>query len=157
MTSPSNTVPDLSRPDVDAELRVFRVVVLDPRQERRTITSLLVRRSPRLDVVGVAGNLAEARPLIRDEHADVALVEIQMPVDDGLAAIGVLRHEFPALRIVVSSFHRNRVARDEALARGADSYLDKPLQIDDLISLLDLGERNEPRPGAHPAPSLPFG
>jgi DNA-binding NarL/FixJ family response regulator len=133
----------VDQPDEDAALPVRRVVVIDPREERRAITSLLLERSPRLEVVGSASNLAEARPSIREGHADVALVEIKMPVVDGLAAIGDLRAEFPTLGIVVSSFHDTASDRAAALERGADAYLRKPLDLDDLLALAD--RRVEPR------------
>jgi DNA-binding NarL/FixJ family response regulator len=120
-----------------ADQQSFRkVVLIDPREERRAITSLLVERSPLLTVVGSAGTLAEAGTRIRTERADVALVEIQMPVTEGLALVGALREKFPDLWIVVCSFHDDSATREAARAAGADGYLRKPLQIDDLVRIV---------------------
>jgi DNA-binding NarL/FixJ family response regulator len=115
---------------------MFRVVLIDPREERRTLTMRLVDHSPGLTVVGVAGNIGDAAMQIRAEHADAALVEIQMPVTLGLEAITTLRHEFPDLRIVVSSFHNDNATREAARECGADGYLAKPLQVRDLLALV---------------------
>jgi DNA-binding NarL/FixJ family response regulator len=60
-----------------------------------------------------------------------------MPVTDGLTVITALRGEFPMLRIVVSSFHADQSTRDGARASGADGYLRKPLQLDELVTLAD--------------------
>ncbi|MHB8464050.1 MAG: response regulator transcription factor [Acidimicrobiales bacterium] len=112
-----------------------RVVLIDAREERRAITSKLVERCPGLAVVGLAASLVEAEAQIREEHADVALVEIQMPVPQGLETIGALRAGFPELRILVCSFHNDAATRDAAKTRGADGYLTKPLELDQLLAL----------------------
>ncbi|MEY2432438.1 MAG: two-component system, NarL family, invasion response regulator UvrY [Acidimicrobiaceae bacterium] len=114
-----------------------RVVIIDPREERRAITNLYVERCGLLTVVGSAGNLGDAQTQIRTERADVALVEIQMPVTQGLDTIGALRDQFPDLRIVVCSFHNDSATREAARLRGADGYLTKPLQTDDLVVLVE--------------------
>jgi DNA-binding NarL/FixJ family response regulator len=113
-----------------------RVVLIDPRPDRRAVMNFLVGRSPALTVVGLAGSLEEAERQIRDEHADVAVVEIQMPVPEGLATISALREAFPDLRIIVCSFHLDAATRDEAQQRGADGYLIKPISIRDLSALV---------------------
>ncbi len=98
--------------------------------------SMLVDRCPSLTVVGLAGSLSEAETQIRAEQADVALVEIQMPVTDGLATIGALRGQFSDLRIVVCSFHKGSATREAARSHGADGYLVKPLQVAELLALV---------------------
>ena len=111
-------------------------MLIDPRPERREIMSLVVDRSPKLTVVGLAASLEEADALIRAEHADIALVEIQMPVADGLAAVGALRTAFPDLRIVVCSFRFDSTTREHARVAGADGYLTKPFRVEDLLPLV---------------------
>jgi two-component system response regulator CitB len=113
-----------------------RVVLIDPREERRAITNLIIKQCRPLTVVGLAASLGEAETQIRAEHAHAALVEIQMPVTQGLATINALRNQFPDLRIVVCSFHSDSATRDAARTHGADSYLTKPLQVEDLVHVL---------------------
>jgi DNA-binding NarL/FixJ family response regulator len=110
-------------------------VLLDPREERRAVTSLYVERSPLLAVVGLAGSLGEAEVQIRAEPADVVLVEIQMPVAQGLETISGLRRLFPDLRIVVLSFLDDAATREAARVHGADGYLRKPLQVEELLAI----------------------
>jgi DNA-binding NarL/FixJ family response regulator len=129
----------LDRPEwqhANLHAAVRNVVLLDPRDERRAITALLVDRSTLLSVVGSVGTLAEAETRIRTGQAEVVLMEIQMPVAEGLDAVGALRHQFPDLWIVVCSFHADSATRAAARLQGADGYLSKPLQIDDLLTFL---------------------
>jgi len=123
-------------PPKSTDQPIGRVVLIDPRPERREIMSLVVDRSTKLTVVGLAASLEEADALIRAEHADIALLEIQMPVADGLAAVGTLRKAFPELRIVVCSFRFDSTTREQARVQGADGYLTKPFRVEDLLALL---------------------
>lgn len=116
---------------------VGRVVLIDPREERRAIMSLLVDLSPVLSVVGLAGTLDEAETLIRSEQADIAVVEIQMPVEQGLVTVAGLRARFPDLRIVVCSFHLSLATQETARREGADGYLPKPLDLRELVKLVE--------------------
>jgi len=115
---------------------VRRVVLIDPRPERRAITSLVVERCGALTVVGLAESLGEAESQILAARADVALVEIQMPVALGLKTVAALRNRFRDLQIVVCSFRNDEATREAARTHGADGYLNKPFQAADLLPLV---------------------
>jgi DNA-binding NarL/FixJ family response regulator len=144
LLAPGKTT-DEPRPDVSGQLPIGRAVLIDPRPERRAILALLVERSPRLTVVGLAGTLAEAEAQIRTERADVAILEIQMPVEQGLTTIAALRDMFPDLRIAACSFHSDSATREAAMLHGADGYLMKPLQLEALVALV-FGAQGLPQP-----------
>jgi len=129
------TVPVSSADDSGVPLP-RRVVLIDPREERRAITNLIIKNCRPITVVGLAGSLGEAETQIRAEHAHAALVEIQMPVTQGLVTITALRNQFPDLRIVVCSFHSDPATREAARTHGADGYLNKPLEVDDLVEAI---------------------
>jgi len=127
-----------------------RIVLIDPRSERRAVTRLLIGGCPALAVVGVAADLGAAVVQIRSEQADAALVEIQMPVTEGLAAIAALREGFPDLRILVCSFRDDAATREAAREAGADGFLKKPLEVSALLRLVDAS-------GPEAGGSSPFG
>ncbi|GAC1361689.1 MAG: hypothetical protein NVSMB32_00990 [Actinomycetota bacterium] len=136
---------------------IRRVVLIDSRPERRAIMSLFVERCPILSVVGSADDLAEAERQIRAERADVALVEIQLPLALGLSTIAGLRQAFPQLRIVVCSFHDDAPTRDAARTCGADAYVAKPPTVQDLLVLVagpspSRTDASEPEALAAPGP-----
>jgi DNA-binding NarL/FixJ family response regulator len=126
------TAPPAERSQADP---VRRVVLIDSRPERRAIMGMLVDQCPGLITVGVAADLVGAETQIREQRVDVAIVEIQMPVAEGLATIRALREQFPQLRIVVCSFHDDAATRQAAQMHGADAYLSKPLSARDLFAL----------------------
>lgn len=96
--------------------------------------------------VSLASNGDELLKLFRQEQSDAAVVDIEMPVKDGLQAIGELRAEAPNLVIVAVSGARNNCSL--ALESGADAFLPKPTAPREILSclekLLGAGGRRSP-------------
>jgi DNA-binding NarL/FixJ family response regulator len=114
-----------------------RVVIVDSQHDRRQLMKYVVQLGgPDVAVVGYAESPQGAVGAVGSLAATAALVEIQMPVAEGLDTVTALRDRFPELRIVVCSFHATERTRATALARGADAYLVKPLSPADLSTAL---------------------
>ncbi|MGH2652477.1 MAG: response regulator [Actinomycetota bacterium] len=114
----------------------LRVVLIDTRPERRELVRHLVASTGLADTdIAEAANTAEAVALLDREDRDVVVVEIQMPVSQGLETVAALRSRSSKLRIVVCSFTCDPATKALALANGADAYLDKPVSS---VSLKDL-------------------
>jgi CheY-like chemotaxis protein len=111
----------------------LRVMLVDARPERRELIRHLVEGTGLTGPdVGEASSGAEAVELLDQADRDVAVVEIQMPVDQGLEAIAALRRRSSDLRIVVCSFLTDPATKERALGGGADMYLDKPVSSEAL-------------------------
>jgi len=80
----------------------------------------------------------EALDLIKSQKMDLVLMDILMPVMDGLTAIKKLREEYTKdqLPILALSAKAREVDRNEALTAGANDYLSKPFEMDDLLQLI---------------------
>ena len=124
-------------PGTAGDSRTHRVVLLDPRDDRRGVMRLFLGQCPSVLVVGDAANLTDAEREIREGFADVVLLEIQMPVPEGLATIGLLREHFPAVHVVVCSFHEDPATKEAATAAGAGGYITKPFNASDLQQFFD--------------------
>jgi len=130
------------------DTRGLRVLLVDIRPERRQLVRHLIE-STGLAAPGIAEADDKARALELLDHydADVVVLDIQMPVEEGLNTIAALRGRSPRLRIVVCSFHHEAATKARALAQGADAYLAKPVGAADLKRVLQrLSE--EPPPGS---------
>jgi CheY-like chemotaxis protein len=134
-----------------ADWNGLRMVLIDTRPERRGLLRNLVESTGLAATeIGEAASTAEAVELVDRQDPDVAFVEIQMPISQGLETIAVLRGRSSGLRIVVCSFHHDPATKESALARGADAYLDKPVSSFRLKALLQ-GFFPEPASGPEPA------
>ena len=79
-----------------------------------------------IEVVGEAGNGQELlESLDQGLRPDVVLMDMQMPVLDGLQTTRLLRTQFPSVRVVIISMHDDPSLVSTVLAEGAHSYLVK--------------------------------
>ena len=104
-----------------------RVVVIDGSEDRRQVTAHIVEQAEGVTVVGYADGPVRALEAVARLGANEVVLEVQLPVAQGLDTISALRDDFPALVIIVCSFHGDATTKRAAAARGADQYLQKPL------------------------------
>jgi DNA-binding NarL/FixJ family response regulator len=117
--------------------RAPRVLLVDGRADRRSVMKIIVETGKLAGkVVAEAFTAQEAVVEVSRLDVDVVVVEIQMPIAAGLAAIAALRAEHPRLVIVVCSFQGDSVTRRQAAEAGANAYLSKPVSAQDLHAAL---------------------
>lgn len=120
----------------------IRVLLVEDHPGFRLVLRALLESDERLivlDDLGSAG-AALAHPLLDD--VDVALVDIGLPGMSGIEATKRLRILNPHLRVLIMSGSGFDRASDDALAAGADAYLEKGALHRDLIdAIVDAGQR----------------
>jgi DNA-binding NarL/FixJ family response regulator len=95
------------------------------------------------EVVGCASNGLEALQLARELHPDMILMDIRMPVCNGLEATRLIKTEFPEIKIVMLTASDDHADLFEALKSGATGYLLKNLQPNVLFNYLTGMTRGE--------------
>jgi two-component system chemotaxis response regulator CheB len=105
-----------------------RVVVVDDSVVIRRVLTDLLSSDPDIEVVGTAANGKLGLDKIRAAKPDIVILDIEMPVMDGLHTLPPLRAEFPDLPVLMFSTLTTRggTATLDALALGATDYLTKP-------------------------------
>jgi two-component system chemotaxis response regulator CheB len=105
-----------------------RVVVVDDSVVIRRVLTDLLASDPAIEVVATAANGRIGLEKIRATKPDIVILDIEMPVMDGLSTLPPLRNEFPDLPVLMFSTLTTRggSATLDALALGATDYLTKP-------------------------------
>ena len=121
---------------------VYRVVLIDDVAELRRLIGMLLQRTERFEIVAEAGDGASGVASVAAHRPDVALLDLSMPIMDGLEALPLIRDVVPSCRVVVlSGFEAGRMA-DKAMSLGASGYLTKGTAPDHLVrELLDILDR----------------
>jgi signal transduction histidine kinase/CheY-like chemotaxis protein len=119
---------------VNAALKIapLRVVVIDDTEDLRELMRIALTRGG-MTVVGEAENGLEGIETVRAERPDVVLLDLSMPVMDGLQALPQIRRLVPTATIIVLSGFGAAQMADRALASGADGYLQKGLSLSGII------------------------
>lgn len=101
----------------------IRVLIADDHPTIRAGLGAVITRNPSMCLVGEASDGCEAVGLYRQHHPDVVLMDMRMPMMDGLQATHAIRTEFPKARIVIFSISDGDETIYQALQAGASGYL----------------------------------
>ncbi len=111
----------------------IRIVIADDHAVVRQGLKMFLLDDPEFDVVGEAQNGAEALKLAHELKPDVVLMDLLMPVMDGITAIGRVRRECPDTEVIALTSVLEDASVVGAVRAGAIGYLLKDTQADELI------------------------
>jgi len=123
---------------------MIRVMTADDHPIVRAGLAAVIGEESDLAFVGEAGDGAQAVALFRAQRPDVTLMDLRMPVLDGVGAIKAIRSEFPDARIVALTTYEGDTDIHRALEAGAVGYLLKemlPTAVIDAIRAVHRGQR----------------
>lgn len=106
----------------------LRVLVVDDTDDVRLLLRVALGSDPRFDVAGEASNGQEALDVLDELNPDAVVLDVMMPVMDGLTTLPLLLARRPGLRVVVVSAADMSV-REEALRLGAAAVLPKTTPV----------------------------
>lgn len=113
-----------------------RVLVVDDAANLRELLTLLLEVEDDFEVVGTAADGQQAIAAAVALRPDVVLLDLAMPVMDGLQALPALRESLPGARIVIFSGFEHQALAEEALQAGADAYIEKGTSVTHLVTQL---------------------
>jgi DNA-binding NarL/FixJ family response regulator len=114
----------------------LRIVIADDQATVREGLVLLLGLLPDIDVVGSAADGQQALDLVAEHRPDAVLLDLHMPVLDGIETTIRLRAEHPDVAIVVLTTYSDDASVLAALRSGARSYLTKDAERADIARAL---------------------
>jgi DNA-binding NarL/FixJ family response regulator len=102
----------------------YRVLVVDDTSRMRTEIRLLLEDAG-ITVVGEGSHGAEGVMLARELRPDVVVMDVRMPILDGIAATSYITRELPGTRVIVFSAFDDEELAEAARAAGATGFLTK--------------------------------
>ena len=112
------------------------VLTVDDHPLIRDGLAAVIGREPDMRVVAEAGDGEDAVEQYRAHHPSIVLMDLRMPVMDGVEAIQAIRAEFPAARIIALTTYEGDEDIYQALAAGANGYLLKDMLRTELIEII---------------------
>lgn len=117
-------------------LHPIRIVIVDDHAMLRKGLGVFLMSYPDLELVGEASNGKEALTLCADKRPDIVLMDLMMPIMDGIVTTRLIHRDFPDIAVIVlTSFGEERLIK-EVLEAGALSYLFKKISADDLATAI---------------------
>jgi two-component system, NarL family, response regulator len=125
------------------------ILTVDDHPLIRDGLAAVIAREPDMRVVAEAVDGEQALEQYRAHQPSIVLMDLRMPVMDGVEAIQAIRGEFPAARIIALTTYEGDEDIYQALAAGASGYLLKDMlrtELIDIIRKVHQGYRGIPQP-----------
>lgn len=117
-------------------MKKLRILLADDHVVMRTGLRALLERQPNLEVVGESENGRDAVKLVESTSPDVVVMDVGMPILNGIEATRMIVAERPNVAVVILSMHADESYVMRALKAGARGYLLKDSAPADLLGAI---------------------
>ena len=123
--------------------KVIRVILADDHPVVRRGVAAIIDIEDDIEVVGAAANGEEALKMVRSFKPDVVLMDLQMPIMDGVEATKRIRTQAPHIPVIILTTFNDDEYIYDGIAAGARGYLLKDADPDELIEAIRAASRGE--------------
>jgi DNA-binding NarL/FixJ family response regulator len=111
----------------------FRILIADDHDLFRDGVASLINAQPDMEVVGRAEDGLEVFSLARELEPDLIIMDVNMPISDGLEATRLIHSEYPQISILILTVHEEEEKLFEAVKAGAIGYMLKNSNSEDFL------------------------
>jgi len=126
----------MSSPSTAVQAAAARVLVVDDHALFRTGVANIINQEPDLRVVAEAGNGADAVAAYERHQPDVTLLDLRMPVMEGVEAVRRIRERDPQAKVIVLTTYDTDEDISRALRAGAKAYVLKDITAEALVACI---------------------
>ncbi len=118
----------------------LKILIVEDHSLTRLGLKIALKDSPLIEVAGEATNGQKALDYLDSEHnnTDVILMDISMPVMDGITATKKIKVEYPQCKVIMLTSHKTEAEIHAALTAGADGYCVKDVDLNALIHIIEI-------------------
>ncbi|ELL0559059.1 response regulator transcription factor [Vibrio vulnificus] len=114
----------------------IRVVIVDDHQVVLDGFMARLEMEPEIEVVGTASNGLEALDVVKQHKPDVVLMDISMPILNGIEATRMIKAEWPEAKILMLTMHDNREYIMKVMQEGAVGYMLKEISAEKMVQAI---------------------
>lgn len=111
------------------------VIVVEDNSRARSALAAYMSLHAGIRITGEASNGLEAISKIKNSPPDIVLMDIQMPVMDGLEATKIIKKRWPWVKVIALTMYQSY--KSKAILAGADAFLEKGCTGSELISTVN--------------------
>jgi two-component system, NarL family, response regulator LiaR len=122
----------------------IRVMIADDHDVVRRGLSMFLTGFDDLELIGEAGNGADAIRLCGELQPDIVLMDMDMPDMDGIAATRIIRSQYPHIQVVILTGSKEDMLVQSALQAGAIGYMLKNISVAEMANIIRLAHMGKP-------------
>ncbi len=115
----------------------MQIMIVDDQQLMCEGLKTILESRPGHTVCLTAGNGLQALAQLENQPVDLVLMDIRMPVMDGVQAVREIKRKYPSIKVLMLTTFNDETYLCDALAAGADGYLLKDMDADALFRAID--------------------
>jgi len=112
----------------------MNIIVVEDNSRARHALSACISLHAGIQITAEASNGLEAISKIKSRPPDIVIMDIQMPVMDGLEATKIIKKRWPRVKVIVLTMYQNY--QSKALSAGVDAFLVKSCSVAELVSTI---------------------
>lgn len=120
---------------------MIKIILADDQDLIRRGLKALLKTAPEIEVIGEAVNGEDCLAQLEKLNPDLILMDIRMPIMDGVAATRAIHSQFPDIKVLVLTTFADREYVQKALQSGAVGYLLKDTPFDELTQAIRLAQK----------------
>lgn len=117
-------------------MEIYRIVIADDHVIFRQGMKHLMEKDPGIKLLGEAGNSSELLEILGKLDIDLVVLDISMPGIGGIVTLQTIRNEFPQVKVLILTMHKQSEYMFQAISNGADGYLLKEDSDDEFFSAI---------------------
>ena len=114
----------------------MKIIIADDHPLFRQGIKQAIESIPNAELVGEAGDGMEAYHLVLSEVPDIVILDLEMPLLNGLELCKKLRSDFKNIRVVILTMHKEKHYFDAAIEAGVNGYLLKDNAVEDILDCI---------------------
>jgi DNA-binding NarL/FixJ family response regulator len=114
----------------------IKVLLVEDHELTRKGLAYVLQEAEDISVVSLAGNGREALQQAEQTHPDVVLMDLVMPILNGIEATQALKAQYPQMRVIVLTSHSDQDKVFSAFAAGAEGYCMKDIKMEQLLQVI---------------------
>jgi len=115
----------------------IKVIICDDQEVVCQGLSAILSTADNLEVVGIGNNGMDALDLIEKVHPDVVLLDLKMPIMNGIHATRAIKEQFEEVKVLILTTYDADAWLFDAIRNGADGYLLKDTSREELINAIE--------------------
>lgn len=115
----------------------IKVCIADDNKAIRESVSSILKYLDNIEVLFGAANGQELLDQLKKSKPDVIILDIDMPVMDGVQALAKIKTDYPDIKVIMYSTHNESLFIKELFERGANSFLPKNCDLDEFENAIN--------------------